>query len=81
MAKLLLVLLAVLLFGWLLFGRKRRGADAALPERPKTPQAPDKLAAMVACSHCGLFVPASDALCDDDGRPYCGQAHRALGPR
>ena len=81
MAKLLLVLLVVLIGGWLLFGRKRPGADAELPKRPKTPQAPAELAAMVACSHCGVFVPAGDVLTDDEGRPYCGHAHRALGPR
>lgn len=77
MAKLLLVFLVVLLGGWLLFGRKRPRGDDALPKRPEPP---GELAEMVACSHCGVFVPVSDALNDDEGRPYCGQAHRALGP-
>ncbi|MCO5101506.1 MAG: hypothetical protein M9885_11545 [Burkholderiaceae bacterium] len=30
---------------------------------------------IVPCAHCGLFVPASDAI-RDDGRDYCSAAHR-----
>lgn len=30
---------------------------------------------IVPCAHCGLFVPASDAVRDGD-RAYCGVAHR-----
>ena len=30
---------------------------------------------IVPCAHCGVFVPASDAV-RDGGRAYCGVAHR-----
>ncbi len=30
---------------------------------------------IVPCAHCGLFVPASDAV-RDDGLVYCSPAHR-----
>jgi len=30
---------------------------------------------IVPCAHCGVFVPASDAV-RDDGLAYCGVAHR-----
>ncbi|MCX8146147.1 MAG: PP0621 family protein [Azovibrio sp.] len=36
---------------------------------------------MLACRHCGVHVPVSDVVRDAQGRPYCGAAHRALGPR
>ncbi len=65
---------------------KRRGAE---PPR-KAPPAPPKPTArtpaaepltMVACTHCGVHLPQADALMDASGRPYCGEAHRAAGPR
>lgn len=34
---------------------------------------------MVACRHCGLHLPASDALAGPDG-PYCSAEHLRLGP-
>ncbi len=36
---------------------------------------------MLACAHCGLHLPQADARMDLAGRPYCGDAHRLLGPR
>jgi uncharacterized protein len=33
---------------------------------------------MVRCAHCGLHVPAAEAL-SADGRWYCCEAHRAAG--
>ena len=35
---------------------------------------------MVACAHCGVYLPATDAL-EADGHPYCSPAHRTAGPR
>ena len=34
---------------------------------------------MVACAHCGVHLPAQDALVDGDRR-FCSDAHRRLGP-
>ena len=76
--KFLLVLLVLVLGLWLLFGRKRLPP----PSNPgagcsgKTPTA-----TMVACARCGLNLPQSDAVLDDQGRSYCGQEHRDVGPR
>jgi uncharacterized protein len=35
---------------------------------------------MVECAHCGLHLPAADAVREGD-KLYCGEAHRRLGPR
>ncbi len=74
--KALVILLALLLLAWLLFGSARRrgrdgkGASAAAP----------KVEDMVACAHCGVHLPASLVL-HAQGRSYCSTAHRDAGPR
>ena len=71
-----LLLLGILFFAWLLFfkgGRKPPPVDR--------PGAVPEVAAMLACTHCGLHVPKAEALFDAAGRPYCGEAHRLAGPR
>jgi uncharacterized protein len=35
---------------------------------------------MVACAHCGLHVPASDAVVTAAGTGFCSEAHRRLHP-
>lgn len=74
--KFLLVLLVVGVGLWLLTARLRRpGGGAAGPQPPATP----KPVEMVSCAHCGVHLPALDALVDGDRR-YCSDAHRRLGP-
>lgn len=34
---------------------------------------------MVECAHCGLHLPAADAV-PEDSQLYCSDAHRRLGP-
>lgn len=71
-----LLLIGVILVAWLLLHKSRRKppADAA---RGKPPGA----ATMLSCAHCGLHVPAAEAVLDAGGRPFCGEAHRLAGPR
>ena len=79
--KYLLVLVVVLVGAWLLLGRsQRRGqppADGGVAARPKRAEP----TAMVACAHCGVHLPSSEASFDAEGQPFCGDAHRALGAR
>lgn len=82
MLKFLLVLLVVGIGVWSLVSRLRgprpgRPADAAKPAENKP--AENKPAVMAECAHCGLHLPAADALAEG-ARLYCSDAHRRLGP-
>lgn len=73
--KFVLLLAVVLLVLWLV-----RGARRAVPkeEPPPSPVAPRE--DMVACSHCGLHLPRSDAVAGD-GALFCSEAHRVAFER
>jgi uncharacterized protein len=81
--KYLLVLLVIGIGLWMVAKRLRGPAEPRAPHTPHAPNGSKKTAApaeMVECAHCGLHLPASDAVLD--GRHvYCGEAHRRLGPR
>lgn len=77
MAKLLITLVIVVLALLWWFG-KGRGGGAAGPRGGANP--PPRPRAMVACAHCGLHLPQSDALEGESGRHYCCAEHRRLGP-
>jgi uncharacterized protein len=76
--KYLLVLFVVAIGLWLV--NKRLRGPARREPRPTAPPGGPKLPdAMLACAHCGLHLPATDALRDGD-KAYCSDAHRRLGP-
>jgi uncharacterized protein len=70
--KYLLVFLVVFLIAW----RWRSGRSADQLEK-KQSSAPPPPADMVSCAHCGLHVPAQDAVAGKQGS-YCSAAHRAV---
>jgi len=76
--KFLLVLLVVGVGLWMLTARlrgsRRDGDDPKPPRRP----AAGKPQEMVECAHCGVHLPAADALAEGS-RLYCSEAHRRLG--
>lgn len=76
--KYLLVILVVVLGGWLLLRQRGGSRGVAAPPKKKAVSGP---AAMVACAHCDLRLPQSEALFDPQGRPFCTEAHRLAGPR
>ncbi|MRR50363.1 MAG: hypothetical protein EG825_05530 [Rhodocyclaceae bacterium] len=36
---------------------------------------------VVACAHCGIFIPQSEALTDDSGQQFCSEDHRLNGAK
>lgn len=86
--KYLLVLLVVGVGLWLLSARLRAGSKdsrdaegAQSGHRPAGAGRPSAKAAsqMVTCSHCGLHLPADEAVYADE-RAYCSAAHLQAGP-
>ncbi len=73
----LLAVLAVVLGVWR--SRQPKSDTPAQPAAP--PHTPPPPQDMVACAHCRLHLPRSEAVEDSAGRPYCSTAHRAQGPR
>lgn len=73
-----LVLLVLIVVGWWILRKRTR----AVPP-PPAPPAPAiaKAEPMVDCAHCGLHLPASEALRDEAERRYCCVEHRVAGPR
>lgn len=83
------ILLAALVL-WLLYSpgvrrllrSLRSGAETEQPAPGPSPSsAPSRPTAMVPCAHCGVHLPASDAVVNETGQPYCSEAHRRAGPR
>ena len=75
--KYLLVLAVVLVAFWIWRNNRRAEREAAAP--PSTPRAAPSgsPSAMVACRHCGLHLPAAEAVTGAAG-VYCCAEHRRL---
>jgi uncharacterized protein len=75
--KFVLLVLAIALLLWMLFGRSRTRRSTRQDAPASAERAPEE---MVACAHCGVHLPRSEAL--HSGRlAYCSAAHRDAGPR
>ncbi len=70
--KYLLIAVIVFVVLWLARGRSRREPPPAAPPTP--PRGPQ---AMVRCAHCGVHLPAQDAVSGPEGS-YCSAEHRRL---
>ena len=79
MLKILLVLLVVGIGVWSLVSRLRGpGRSNVKAPADRTPAGAGPVT-VVQCAHCGLHLPAADAV-PDGSRLYCSDAHRRLGP-
>jgi uncharacterized protein len=59
---------------WILRSKK----SSAKVDTPKTPQTPDEnTEAMLNCTHCKTFFPASEAVFDSSNTAFCSAEHRA----
>lgn len=77
--KLLVTALVVVWVLWLLFGRRRAPRPGARDGMAASRAGRASPEGMVVCAHCGVHVPASEALAAQ-GRDYCSLAHRDAGP-
>jgi len=78
--KFFLIVALVLVGVWLF--RSARKRDEPPPESPSAGAAPGtpRREAMVSCAHCGLMLPAGEALPARRGAAgpvFCSEAHRA----
>lgn len=78
--KYLLLLVVIVVGLWMLNKRLRGPANPPPGPGPAKKRASPSPAAMVACAHCGVHLPAADAV-REGAHHYCGEAHRLLGPR
>jgi uncharacterized protein len=68
-SKLLLLVIAVVVIYFLVKGVVRRQSRPSASPRGES---------MVACAHCGVNVPRSEAL-EGGGRFFCSEEHRRVG--
>ncbi|MBS3916517.1 MAG: hypothetical protein KGZ31_02355 [Sulfuritalea sp.] len=73
MSKLLLLLFLGLL-AYLVF----KGFQRAAVRRERSEERLRSPERMVACAHCGVNLPESEAV-EDAGRQFCSEEHRQLG--
>lgn len=83
MLKVLLLLVLVAIGIWMLTTKSRIARRQDKPvsgENPAHAGTASDPQAMVRCAHCGLHLPAVDAL-SVGAESYCGEPHRRLGPQ
>ena len=73
--KYLLVLAVLLLAVHIWRSNRRERPPAPPPKRPRTLGLPE---AMARCAHCGMHLPAAEAVAGRGDTPYCSAAHREL---
>ena len=78
--KYLLLLLVIAFGAWLIVKRSRADAIRQQKQRGDDKPKPPSAQAMLECAHCGLHLPAADAVLDGS-RVYCSTEHRLLGPK
>jgi uncharacterized protein len=69
LSKFLLLVLVIVVVWRLAQGVRRKNAARQVP-----PAAPGQ---MVSCSHCGIYLPQSEAVAED-GKFFCCAEHRRL---
>lgn len=69
--KIVLIVIAVAILLWLIFGGRKRTARRAA-SRKTGAAAPQP---MIACAYCGVHLPRDEAVLDH-GAAFCGSEHR-----
>lgn len=83
MSKLLfwaVVILVLLLVSRLAGRAAARHREIRRQQRDPMPKPPPRATSMVQCAHCGVHLPAHEAL-RSQGTTWCSAEHARLGPR
>jgi uncharacterized protein len=77
MKFLLWLIVGALFVVWLL--RNKKSPPSTQPPRQRSSNADTESAeAMLQCRHCGIHIPASEAVLDSAGTAFCSESHRLL---
>jgi uncharacterized protein len=79
MGRLVILVVLLVVVVWWVGSRIARARRANTADQPRQGGGP-AVTGMVRCAHCGLHLPAQDALTDGQQR-FCGEEHRRLGAR
>ncbi|MDP2004630.1 MAG: PP0621 family protein [Rubrivivax sp.] len=81
--KYLLLLVVIGIAVWMFKARGRVPGPKQPPPaaKPAPGEHPVGATPMLACAHCGVHLPKTDAVLDPAGRVYCSAAHLHAGPR
>jgi uncharacterized protein len=81
MTKLLLLIVVIGIAVWMVTTRRRPPAAPPPPKAKGPASQAGPPTPMLACAHCGVHLPQSDAVNDAEGRAFCSEAHRLAGPK
>ena len=76
MGRLILIALVVAFLVWMV----KRALASGAPSGDKAPPSATPQGELVACAHCGVNLPRSEAR-SAGGRHYCSEEHWRLGPK
>lgn len=72
MRVLIWLVIAFAVYTWV----RRKASQLTRPNGDAASRAPDRVESMLKCTRCGTYFPASEAVFDPAGAPYCSEAHR-----
>lgn len=78
MKYLLWGLLIYLAWRWFSASQRKEPPGAGVPPAQGPEAVIGSAEKMVRCEHCGVHLPASEALATPDARHYCSEQHRDL---
>lgn len=70
---------AVIIFlalAWIMRSKQATDQADVRQARPRTQGGNDKPEAMLPCKHCGVYIPASEAVQHASGSVFCCEEHR-----
>jgi uncharacterized protein len=76
MKFLLWLIVGALFVVWLL--RNKKSPPPTRARQPSSNADTENAETMLQCRHCGIHIPASEAVLDSAGTAFCSESHRLL---